>query len=218
MLALMHPPSSLPQDEKLELIIDLLLCYKDRQNLKSQSKKLVALTNANEKLELAQRISRRWGITEDIKLALLMKVFPEKNMRSLIDDLSSNTSAVTVFSNIPVLAKFFDIKPTANKTFFETFLSTIIGKMIYFSEMLFGFLSYYKVPYMKNFNILTYDEKLPHVTNNAATSKELADHSEITASKSQQNNSATTSDINASSNPPLDRVRKARLVLFNEIK
>lgn len=215
-LALMHPPSSAPQDEKLELIIDLLLCYKDRQNLKSQSEKLVAITNANEKLELAQRISRRWGITEDIKLALLKKVFPGEINHSLLTDLSGNVyPATTFFSNIPVLARFFDIKPTANKTIFETFVSTIIGRMIYYSEMLFGFLSYYKVPYMKNFNILTYGGKPSQATSDGATSEELANDSETTKKPlSKQFISDMTRDTNTSSKHSTNEIKAARLARF----
>ena len=68
-------------------------------DLKSQSEKLVALTNRNEKLELAQRISRRWGITEDIKLALLKKVFPGKINHSCLADLS-DVFHRTIFLNI----------------------------------------------------------------------------------------------------------------------
>lgn len=152
--------NSLSQDIKQEFIIDILTCSLD---VNSKNKILTTVTDAKEKLQIAQRISRRWELTDDEKNTALGEMFTEtERSLSAFPCVQESNTILTIFNNIPLLAKFFSISANDQKPTFSSLMNIVIGKLVQISESILGYLAYLNMPFAKNINIVKFDNKNLH--------------------------------------------------------
>ena len=138
-----------------------------------KNKILTTVTDAKEKLQIAQRISRRWELTDDEKNTALGEMFTEtERSLSAFPCVHESNTILTIFNNIPLLAKFFSISANDQKPTFSSLINIVIGKLVQILESILGYLAYLNIPFAKNINIVKFDNKNLHQYERTPTESE----------------------------------------------